>query len=143
MENSIEVKMKRACNMAISMVDKSMSALLEHMKKCLDDKVFKEDMFKLEPLDQHLESKLQFKEEEAPLKSMGVVILRIQEEPALFCLGVTIEVSEGEFNDDGSLMTFIAACRTYEGLRLFARDKHCLNETMKQFKSFMKYRFHT
>lgn len=105
------------CQQAKDIVGNKVKEFIEYISKCLDDDVFVDAINDLLPFDKCVQSKMKMENSASIVKSMGLSIMRMEIDPPLFALGVSIEFAESVENKAVCSTTFIAACRTLEDLR--------------------------
>ena len=142
MDTNNQINKQRAYHQAVAMVDKFMPAFARYMSQCLDNEGFEEDMYQLNTYDGNLRASLSLEGKSTLIKSMGIIVIRIEKDPPLFCLGVSIELSQGEYNKGGSLVTFISACLSHDGLLSFVQSASCADNAQHQFKDYVKTCFY-
>ena len=72
------------------------------------------------PFDKFVTAKLNFVDENSQIKSMGFTLMRMELEPATYSLGISIEISDSEFNDEVAKTMFITAFHTMEELKNYS-----------------------
>lgn len=106
---------------AKSIVSNRAKEFTEYVAKCLDDDDFVDAMNNLLPFDKCLQSKMKIEDEATILKSLGLSVMRMELDPPLFSLGVSMEIEGSKENEATNSTVFIAACRTIEELRAYVR----------------------
>lgn len=102
---------------AKDVVAKKAKEFIEFIAKCLDDDDFVVAINDLLPFDKCVQSKMEMENNTSIVKSMGLSIMRMEIDPPLFSLGVSLDFAETEEKKAICLTTFITACRTLEDLR--------------------------
>lgn len=90
---------------------------IEFVSKCLDDDDFVDAMNELLPFDNCVQSWMKVADDTSVVKSMGLSIMRMEIDPPLFSLGVSIEIADRGGNGTTNSTTFMVACKTIEELR--------------------------
>jgi hypothetical protein len=125
MEKMKVLKTKFSCQQTKDVIIGCKREYTEFVARCLDDEEFVKTMNKLLPFDKVAQAKLRIVDDASPVKSMGLSIMRMELDPPLFSLGISIEIagSEGnEGNEATNYTIFIAACRTLEELREYVKS---------------------
>ena len=79
-------------------------------------------MNKLLPLDNVAQAKLKISDGSSPVRSIGLLIMRMDPERPLFSLGISIEIAGRKSKKAVNSTIFIAACRTLEELREYVKS---------------------
>ena len=90
---------------------------IEFVSKCLDNDDFVDAMNELLPFDNCVQSRMKVAGDTSVVKSMGLSIMRMEIDPPLFSLGVSIEIADRGGNGTTNSTTFMVACKTIEELR--------------------------
>lgn len=90
---------------------------IEFVSKCLDNDDFVDAMSELLPFDNCVQSRMKVAGDTSVVKSMGLSIMRMEIDPPLFSLGVSIEIADRGGNETTNSTTFMVACKTIEELR--------------------------
>lgn len=98
-------------------VGNQLKEYIEFVSKCLDNDDFVDAMNELLPFDNCVQSKMKVADDTSVVKSMGLSIMRMEIDPPLFSLGVSIEIADRGGNGTTSSTTFMVACKTIEELR--------------------------
>lgn len=109
------------CQMTEDVFCSNIKEFIGFINLCLRNEFFVEAMNTLLPFDHCIQSKMKIKDMGSRLRSMGLCILRMEFEPPLFSLGVSVEIEGSEVGKDNNTTIFIAACRTIDELRLYAK----------------------
>ena len=121
MEAIKELKTKYSCQQTKNVVNGSRKEYVEFVARCLDNKDFIKAVNKLLPFDNVAQAKLKIVDDDSPVKSLGLSIMRMEPESPLFSLGISLELVGGEENKAVNTTIFISACRTLEELREFVK----------------------
>lgn len=121
MEAIKELKTKYSCQQTKDVVNGSRKEYVEFVARCLDNKDFIKAVNKLLPFDNVAQAKLKIVDDDSPVKSLGLSIMRMEPESPLFSLGISLELVGGEENKAVNTTIFISACRTLEELREFVK----------------------
>ena len=87
------------------------------------------------PFDKFVTAKLNFVDENSQIKSMGFTLMRMELEPATYSLGISIEISDSEFNDEVAKTMFITAFHTMEELKDYSLSKDFSNHVTEVFEA--------
>lgn len=87
------------------------------------------------PFDNFVCAKLSFVDENSQIKSMGFTLMRMELEPATYSLGISIEISDSEFNDEVAKTMFITAFHTMEELKDYSLSKDFSNHVTEVFEA--------
>lgn len=109
-------------------LQEQISSFLDFVSKTLGNIGFLLEMETLLPFDQLLKAKLRYVDDLSPIKSMGVVVMRMEMEPAKYALGIEIALSCSN-KADTQPTRFIAACKTIEELLEFVKSDAFAFET--------------
>ena len=121
MEAIKEVKTKFSCQQTKDAVNGNKKEYVEFVARCLDNEEFLKTVSELLPFDNVAQAKLKIVDDDSPVKSLGLSIMRMEPESPLFSLGISIELVDGEENKAVNTTIFISACRTLEELRGFVK----------------------
>ena len=116
MESTVEVKETKECLQAKDSVRNMMGRYLAFVTFCLYDEEYVDTMENLLPLDSFARAKLKVRGE-ASVNSLGLSVMRMDFEPSVFSLGISIEMAEGEINSELDTTILVSAYRTLEQLR--------------------------
>lgn len=94
---------------------------IEFVSKCLDNDDFVDAMNELLPFDNCVQSWMKVADDTSVVKSMGLSIMRMEIDPPLFSLGVSIEIADRGGNGTTNSTTFMVACKTIEELREYVQ----------------------
>lgn len=98
-------------------VSNQLKEYIEFVSKCLDNDDFVDAMNELLPFDNCVQSRMKVADYTSVVKSMGLYIMRMEINPPLFSLGVSIEIADRGGNGTTNSTTFMVACKTIEELR--------------------------
>ena len=94
---------------------------IEFVSKCLDNDDFVDAMNELLPFDKCVQSRMKVADDTSVVKSMGLSIMRMEIDPPLFSLGVSIEIADRGGNGTTNSTTFMVACKTIEEFREYVQ----------------------
>lgn len=94
---------------------------IEFVSKCLDNDDFVDAMNELLPFDNCVQSRMKVADDTSVVKSMGLSIMRMEIDPPLFSLGVSIEIADRGGNGTTNSTTFMVACKTIEEFREYVQ----------------------
>ena len=121
MEAIKELKTKFSCQQTKDAVNGNKKEYVEFVARCLDNEEFLKTVSELLPFDNVAQAKLKIVDDDSPVKSLGLSIMRMEPESPLFSLGISLELVGGEENKAVNTTIFISACRTLEELRGFVK----------------------
>ena len=102
-------------------VSNQIKEYIEFVSKCLDNDDFVDAMNELLPFDNCVQSWMKVADDTSVVKSMGLSIMRMEIDPPLFSLGVSIEIADRGGNGTTNSTTFMVACKTIEELREYVQ----------------------
>ena len=103
--------------LAKRIVSNQLKEYIELVSKCLYNDDFVDAMNELLPFDNCVQSRMKVADDTSVVKSMGLSIMRMEIDPPLFSLGVSIEIADRGGNGTTNSTTFMVACKTIEELR--------------------------
>ena len=119
MISTLEAKEMNLCQQAKDSVRNVMGRYLAFASMCLYDERFIGTMNSLLPFDHFARAKLTLRGVESKIKSLGVSVMRMDFEPSVFSLGISIEIEGGNRRNDTTIL--ISAYRTLEQLREYVQ----------------------
>ena len=75
------------------------------------------------------------------MKSLGISIMRVELEPALFSLGINIEIVEREHGSSQNQTVFISACQSLNDLRRYVISESFAAAAMEHFESCIQQNY--
>ena len=102
-------------------VSNQIKEYIEFVSNCLDNDDFVDAMNELLPFDNCVQSWMKVADDTSVVKSMGLSIMRMEIDPPLFSLGVSIEIADRGGNGTTNSTTFMVACKTIEELREYVQ----------------------
>ena len=102
-------------------VSNQLKEYIEFVSKCLDNDDFVDAMNELLPFDNCVQSRMKVADDTSVVKSMGLSIMRMEIDPPLFSLGVSIEIADRGGNGTTNSTNFMVACKTIEELREYVQ----------------------
>ena len=141
MEAIKELKTKYSCQQTKDVVNGSRKEYVEFVARCLDNKDFIKAVNKLLPFDNVAQAKLKIVDDDSPVKSLGLSIMRMEPESPLFSLGISLELVGGEENKAVNTTIFISACRTLEELREFVKTDAFSMQVKENFEKQIEESF--
>lgn len=120
-ENSI------LCHDMTASVKKQIVAFLGFLSKTMDNDRFRIAMEALLPFDQLINDRLRFVDDLSPIKSMGVVVMKMEMEPAMFAFGIDMDILHLNCMTNRTTK-FIVAFKTNEELRDLVRSETVTNQ---------------
>ena len=88
-----------------------------------------------------VQAKLKIVDDASPVKSMGLSIMRMELDPPLFSLGISIKIAGSEVNKAINSTIFIAACRTLEELRKYVKSDDFSEQVKDNFEKQIEESF--
>ena len=107
---------------------------IEFVSNCLDNDDFVDAMNELLPFDNCVQSKMKVADDTSVVKSMGLSIMRMEIDPPLFSLGVSIEIADRGGNGTTHSTTFMVACKTIEELREYVQTDEFVGLAQMNFE---------
>lgn len=107
---------------------------IEFVSKCLDNDDFVDAMNGLLPFDNCVQSRMKMANDTSVVKSMGLSIMRMEIDPPLFSLGVSIEIADRGGNGTTNSTTFMVACKTIEELRGYVQTEEFVELAQVNFE---------
>lgn len=141
MEDIIELKTKYSCQHTKDAVNGSKKVFMEFVARSLDDEDFVKMVNELLPFDKVAQAKLRIVDDASPVKSIGLSIMRMEQESPLFSLGISIEIAGSEENKPVNSTIFISACRTLEELREFVKTDAFSMQVKEHFEKQIEESF--
>ena len=123
MESIIEQNTMKACQQTKAFVSLNMKDYLDFAIKTLDDAEFVKSATALLPFDNFADARLRFMDASSQVKSMGFSVMRMELTPATYSLGISIEISEGEYNISISPTIFLTAFQSLKQLREYVKGQ--------------------
>ena len=97
------------CQRAKDAANKNMKKYLDFVAKSLDNRRIENAVASLLPFDNVISARLHFVDDASQVKSMGFSIMRMELNPATYSLGISIEISKGEYNSSANPTIFLTA----------------------------------
>lgn len=123
MASKIETDRMYTCQQAKDIVNNMMDRYLSFVTLCLYNDRYTETINNLLPFDNFARAKLKQNNKASIIKSLGMSVMRMDFEPAIFSLGISIEIEEGKYNRGNETTILVTACRTLEQLREYVRTE--------------------
>ena len=111
------------CQRTKNEVSNNKKDYLDFMGRCFDNENVVNAANALLPFDNVISFRLRFVNENSLVKSMGFSLLRMEIVPAIFSLGISIELRGGGYNQQLYSTVFIKACQTLEQLKEYVKSK--------------------
>ena len=135
MKTSKEITMMHQCQKAKDAVNKNKKKYLDFVAKSLDNRRIENAAASLLPFDNVISARLRFVDDSSQIKSMGFSVMRMELTPATYSLGISIEISEGEYNSAANPTLFLAAFQPLEQLREYVKGKNFSSTVSDYFES--------
>lgn len=124
MVSTLEAKEMNLCQQAKDSVRNMMGRYLTFVNLCLYDERYTETMENLLPFDHFARAILKLEGNQYNINSLGISVMRMDFEPSVFSLGISIEIAEGVSNSENNTTILISACRTLEQLRDYVQTEN-------------------
>lgn len=123
------------CQRAKDAVSKNKKKYLDFVSKSLDNRRIENAAASLLPFDNVISARLRFVDDASLVKSMGFSVMRMELTPATYSLGISIEISEGEFNSSVNPTIFLTAFQPLEQLREYVKGQDFSHQVTEIFDS--------
>lgn len=127
--------MMHQCQKAKDAVNKNKKKYLDFVAKSLGNKRIENAAASLLPFDNVISARLSFVDDASQVKSMGFSVMRMELTPATYSLGISIEISEGEYNTSASPTIFLTAFQPLEQLREYVKGQKFSLQVTEVFDS--------
>ena len=142
METTKEITMMHQCQRAKDAVSKNKKKYLDFVSKSLDNRRIENAAASLLPFDNVISARLRFVDDASQVKSMGFSVMRMELTPATYSLGISIEISEGEYNSSASPTIFLTAFQPLEQLREYVKGQDFSHQVTEIFDSQINNSFY-
>lgn len=123
------------CQKAKDAANKNMKKYLDFVAKSLDNRRIENAAASLLPFDNVISARLRFVDDASQVKSMGFSIMRMELTPATYSLGISIEISKGEYNSSANPTIFLTAFQPLEQLREYVKSEVFSSTVIEYFES--------
>lgn len=123
------------CQRAKDAVSKNKKKYLDFVSKSLENRRIENAAASLLPFDNVISARLRFVDDASLVKSMGFSVMRMELTPATYSLGISIEISEGEFNSSVNPTIFLTAFQPLEQLREYVKGENFSIQVTEIFDS--------
>jgi len=123
------------CQKAKDAVNKNKKKYLDFVAKSLDNRCIENAAASLLPFDNVISAQLRFVDDASQVKSMGFSVMRMELTPASYSLGISIEISKGEYNSSSNPKIFLTAFQTLEQLREYVKSEVFSSTVIEYFES--------
>ena len=141
MVSTLEAKEMNLCQQAKDSVRNMMGRYLTFVNLCLYDERYTETMENLLPFDHFVRAKLKLEGNQYNINSLGISVMRMDFEPSVFSLGISIEIAEGISNSENNTTILISACRTLEQLRDYVQTDNFEKVVRENFEKQIEVSF--
>ena len=141
MVSTLEVKEMNLCQQAKDSVRNMMGRYLTFVNLCLYDERYIETMENLLPFDHFARAKQKLEGNQYNINSLGISVMRMDFEPSVFSLGISIEIAEGVSNSENNTTILISACRTLEQLRDYVQTESFEKVVRENFEKQIEVSF--
>ena len=135
METSKEITMMHQCQKTKDAVSKNKRKYVDFVVKSLDTKRIENAAASLLPFDNVISARLRFVDDTSLVKSMGFSVMRMELTPATYSLGISIEISEGEYNAGTNPTIFLTAFQPLDQLKEYVKGQNFSNQVIEFFDS--------
>lgn len=123
------------CQKAKDAANKNMKKYLDFVAKSLENRHIENAAASLLPFDNVISARLRFVDDASQVKSMGFSVMRMELTPASYSLGISIEISKGEYNSSSNPKIFLTAFQTLEQLREYVKSEVFSSTVIEYFES--------
>lgn len=123
------------CQRTKDAVSKNKRKYLDFVVKSIDNKRIENAAASLLPFDNVISARLRFVDDTSLVKSMGFSVMRMEITPASYSLGISIEISEGEYNVSANPTIFLTAFQPLEQLREYVKGRDFAIQVTEVFDS--------
>lgn len=123
------------CQKAKDAVNRNKKKYLEFVAKSLDNRHIEDAAASLLPFDNVISARLHFVDDASQVKSMGFSVMRMELTPASYSLGISIEISKGEYNSSANPTIFLTAFQPLEQLREYVKSEVFSSTMIEYFES--------
>lgn len=123
------------CQRTKDAVSKNKRKYLDFVVKSIDNKRIENAAASLLPFDNVISARLRFVDDSSLVKSMGFSVMRMEITPASYSLGISIEISEGEYNVSANPTIFLTAFQPLEQLREYVKGRDFAIQVTEVFDS--------
>lgn len=123
------------CQRAKDAVSKNKKKYLDFVSKSLENRRIENAVASLLPFDNVISARLRFVDDASQVKSMGFSVMRMELTPATYSLGISIEISEGEYNSAANPTIFLTAFQQLGQLREYVKGENFSIQVTEIFDS--------
>lgn len=123
------------CQRAKDAVSKNKKKYLDFVSKSLGNRSIENAAASLLPFDNVISARLRFVDDASQVKSMGFSVMRMELTPATYSLGISIEISEGEYNSAANPTIFLTAFQQLGQLREYVKGENFSIQVTEIFDS--------
>ena len=131
------------CQKAKDAVNKNKKKYLDFVAKSIDNRRIENAAASLLPFDNVISVRLRFVDDASQVKSMGFSVMRMELTPATYSFGISIEISEGEYNSAATPTIFLAAFQPLEQLREYVKGRNFSLQVTEIFDSQIDNSFYS
>jgi hypothetical protein len=135
MDTTKKISMMHQCQRTKDAVSKNKRKYLDFVVKSIDNKRIENAAASLLPFDNVISARLRFVDDSSLVKSMGFSVMRMEITPASYSLGISIEISEGEYNVSANPTIFLTAFQPLEQLREYVKGRDFAIQVTEVFDS--------
>ena len=134
--------MMHQCQKTKDAVNQNKKKYLDFVAKSLDNRRIENAVASLLPFDNVISARLRFVDDTSLVKSMGFSVMRMELTPATYSLGISIEISEGEYNAGTNPTIFLTAFQPLEQLREYVKGRNFAIQVTEVFDSQIESSFY-
>ena len=123
------------CQRAKDAVSKNKKKYLDFVSKSLEKRSIENAAASLLPFDNVISARLHFVDDASLVKSMGFSVMRMELTPATYSFGISIEISEGEYNSAANPTIFLTAFQQLGQLREYVKGENFSIQVTEIFDS--------
>lgn len=90
------------------------------------------------PFDKIAGTRIKFMNDDTIVKSIGIALMKMDLEPTLFSLGISIEISDTNGNDNEKTTIFIVAAKSYDEIKEYVKGEAFMDTAKYQFERQIK-----
>ncbi len=112
---SSDAELMLGCQLTQMAVHDCMDDFIDFARMFMADPGVIDAAGKLLPFDNEVEGSLELVSQDCLVKKMGLNLMRMDLEPALYTMGLVLTLKESQFNEEKKYVIFFSACKTFEG----------------------------
>ena len=108
---------------------------------CLEREKYVNAINSLQPYKDCVRIEQENKYDQSLVKSMGISVMRMEFEPSVFNLGVSLEITEGKYNDAVAIKGLEPTFRTMEELSDYVQSESFIAQVWEDFEKYINNSF--